>query len=69
MSTIDPKTIQLLTPKDAAKLLAISERTLWALADRGAIPRIKLGNCVRYRIADLDRALSELSQCSKKGRV
>jgi excisionase family DNA binding protein len=44
----------LLTPRQAAAVLAISERTLWSLAhERGELPFVKLGTAKRYRLADL----------------
>jgi len=46
-------TVELVTPFDAAKLLNISERTLWKHADMGEIPRVKIGTCVRYHKSDL----------------
>ena len=46
-------TIELVTPFDAAKLLNISERTLWKHADLGELPRVKIGTCVRYHKSDL----------------
>jgi excisionase family DNA binding protein len=39
----------LLTPPQAAKLLAISPRTLWGLSQpRGPVPTVKIGRLVRY---------------------
>jgi excisionase family DNA binding protein len=43
----------LVTPKQAAQSLAISERTLWTLTDKGEIKRIQIGRCVRYDLDDL----------------
>jgi len=44
----------LLMARDAAKLLAVSERTLWGLTvPRGPIPSIKIGRSVRYSLTDL----------------
>ncbi|MGD9857308.1 MAG: helix-turn-helix transcriptional regulator [Planctomycetaceae bacterium] len=44
----------LLPPRAAAKLLSISERTLWSLtAPRGPIPSILIGRSVRYSVAAL----------------
>ena len=44
----------LVTSREAARMLAVSERTLWGLADRGEIPRIRIGRAVRYDVRDLD---------------
>ncbi len=43
----------LLTPRDAARLLAISERTLWGLTQRREIRSVRIGRSVRYAMADL----------------
>lgn len=43
----------LMTPRDAAKALAISERTLWTLTREGRIPSLKLGRLVRYNVEAL----------------
>jgi len=44
---------RLLRPREAAELLAISERTLWALSNKGDLPRVEIGGSVRYDPADL----------------
>ncbi|HUU94501.1 MAG TPA: helix-turn-helix domain-containing protein [Phycisphaerae bacterium] len=46
-------TVQLLTPRQAAKALAISERTLWKFTKRGEVPVVRIGRAVRYDQADL----------------
>jgi excisionase family DNA binding protein len=43
----------LVTSKEAARLLGISERTLWTLSRSGEIQRVLIGRSVRYRMADL----------------
>lgn len=43
----------LLKPAAAAKLLSISERTLWSLTNRGEIPCVRIGRSVRYDRRDL----------------
>jgi len=45
----------LLTPRAAAQALAIGERTLWNLTNRGELPCVRLGRSVRYDPADLRR--------------
>lgn len=44
---------QLLTSREAAAVLSISERTLWGLMRSGAIPCVPIGRSVRYDPADL----------------
>jgi excisionase family DNA binding protein len=43
----------LLRPKEAAKSLAISERTLWELTNQGDLPCVRIGRSVRYDPVDL----------------
>lgn len=43
----------LLRPRDASRLLALSERTLWALTRAGLLPCVRVGKSVRYDPADL----------------
>lgn len=46
---------QLLTPRDVARILSVSEPTVRGLAKRGEIPCIKLGNLYRFSQAALVR--------------
>lgn len=41
--------------REAARLLCISQRTLWTLTNGGEIPSLKIGRCVRYRLEDLNK--------------
>ena len=43
----------LLTVREAADLLRVSDRTLWTLTNEGGIPAVKVGRSVRYDQADL----------------
>ncbi len=44
----------LLTPREAAAALSISERTLWSItAPRGALRLVRIGRSVRYDPHDL----------------
>lgn len=52
----------LVKPKQAALVLAISERTLWQLTQDGEIPAIKLGGSVRYSVDDLKRSIEAHKQ-------
>lgn len=50
----------LLSPKEAAQALAISERTLWDLRKNGEIPSITVGKkSIRYPVAGLERYIAE----------
>lgn len=48
-----PPDALLLTPREAARLLSISTRTLWSMSDRGEIPVVRIGRSVRYYRAAL----------------
>ena len=44
----------LLTPREAARAMAVSERTLWGWSEpRGPIPVVRIGRSVRYDYRDL----------------
>jgi excisionase family DNA binding protein len=43
----------LLRPREAAKALSISERTLWTLAQRGELRPVRIGRAVAYSIDEL----------------
>ena len=60
--TIEP---MLLTARQAARILSISERTLWSLTKHGQIPAVRIGRAVRYDPADLRRWIN-LAKDSQK---
>jgi excisionase family DNA binding protein len=43
----------LLKPREAAKRLGISERTLWTITKAKQIPSVRIGRSVRYSIEGL----------------
>ena len=45
---------RLMTAREAARFLSISERTLWTLSNVGDLPRVLIGRAVRYDAADLE---------------
>ena len=49
-SSSDP---MLLRPDEAARMLAISPRTLWGLTAAGELAFVSIGHSVRYDISDL----------------
>ena len=55
---------QLLKPREAAKLLAISERMLYTLTKRGDIAAVRMGKAVRYTQAELATFISKQMQAS-----
>ncbi len=58
---IPPTDFQLLlTPREVARTLAISERKLWSLsAPRGPIPVVRCGRAVRYSLDSLRRFVED----------
>ncbi len=42
-----------LRPREAAKVLSISERTLWTLTNRREIPHLRLGRAILYPVDGL----------------
>lgn len=48
--------------REAAAMLGVSERHLHTLTQRGDVPHVRLGGRVVYRIATLDRWLTEREQ-------
>jgi excisionase family DNA binding protein len=39
----------LLSPREAAAALGVSERTLWSLTKAGEVPSLKIGRLTKYR--------------------
>jgi excisionase family DNA binding protein len=50
-----PSQMLLLTAKQAAKMLSISERMLWTLTDTGEIQCVRIRRAVRYAFGDLQK--------------
>ena len=51
----------LVCSRDAARLLSISERTLWSLVNDGEIACIRIGTCKRYALKDLEAFIASRS--------
>jgi excisionase family DNA binding protein len=49
----------LLDAKETAKILNISERSLWTLTNNGTIPHIRFGRSIRYDPSDLARWITK----------
>lgn len=50
----------LLTAREAAAALSISEKTLWSLTKAGEVPHVRIGErSIRYSVDELKRWLSE----------
>lgn len=50
---------ELLTVRDAAKLLTISAKKLYRMAALGRVPHVRLGRSVRFRREDLERWIQQ----------
>lgn len=48
-----------LRPREAARALAIGERLLWSMTNRGELPCVRIGRRVLYPVAALERWLAE----------
>jgi predicted DNA-binding transcriptional regulator AlpA len=61
-------TLLRLDAPDAARALAISEKTLWSLTEfRGPIPAIRVGErSVRYSVAALEKWIAEQIAAARK---
>jgi excisionase family DNA binding protein len=59
----------LLTARQAAAALTISERTLWSLTRRGELPCLRIGRSVRYSRRDLFEYLDRLRAAQRNDRL
>lgn len=50
----DSANIILVDSREAARRLSISPRTLWQLTRDRVVRAVRIGKCVRYRVADLE---------------
>jgi excisionase family DNA binding protein len=55
----------LLSPREAASALAISERTLFTLTKRGEIPPVRFGRAIRYELDALRACIAKRSTTGK----
>lgn len=52
----------LIPPRDAARMLSISEKKLWTLTKQGVIPAVRVGvRSVRYSMAALERWIEQIA--------
>lgn len=56
----------LLTAQEAAKLLTVSPRTVWALTKAGALPSIRIGRSVRYSRQDIEAFIAARRTTTRK---
>lgn len=57
MQKNQPNAQLLVNPREAATMLAVSPRKLWAMTfeDQPGLPHVRCGRLVRYPIADLNQ--------------
>ena len=56
--TADPPAVKLLTMRETAKAMSLSERTVWSLIRCGTLPHLRFGRAVRVAVRDLDEFLA-----------
>ena len=55
----------LICSRDAARILSISERTLWTLVQRGEIAVVRIGTCKRYSLEALRAFIASREQIDR----
>jgi excisionase family DNA binding protein len=58
----------ILTIREVADYLKVTQRTLYRLVQEGALPAFKVGNSWRFRREDLERWISEQSRGTDTNR-
>ncbi len=58
----EPETPLAYRPRETARALGISERTLWAKTKAGDVPHLRLGRAILYPVAMLEQWLREQVQ-------
>lgn len=56
----------LVNAAEAARLLAVSERTLWSLTSSGEIPAVRVRRCLRYAVRDLEVYVEHLREAGDR---
>lgn len=59
----------ILTIREVADYLKVTERTLYRLVQDGKVPAFKVGNSWRFRREDLERWISEQSRGTDTNRA
>lgn len=61
-TTMNPA--QLITARQAAKILCISEKTLYTLTKRGDVKAVRIGRSVRYAQGELECYIDRQTTCA-----
>lgn len=56
-----------LRPREAARAIGVSERTLWDWTKRGLVPHVRLNKAILYPVDALRRWLDEQAGAAKMG--
>ncbi len=62
-----PRPPLLVDSREAARLLGVSERTLWGLTDAGELPAIYLGRAKRYAVGELEAFIQRRLDGQREG--
>jgi excisionase family DNA binding protein len=60
--TILPEAVSM---AEAAKIMSVSERSIWTLCNRGLLPTFKIGRSVRIRYVDIRRFMESGGETAK----
>ncbi|ADG67059.1 hypothetical protein Plim_1224 [Planctopirus limnophila DSM 3776] len=63
----NPNEKLLISAKEAARRLSISERSLWSLTNQRRIPTIRIGRSVRYSVIGLEEWIRQSTQSQYRG--
>src|SRR5438094_82378 len=58
----------LLSVREVADALAVSPSTVWRLADRGYLRRLRIGHSVRFRLEDVEALIQRCEQFEEEMR-
>jgi len=58
----EPEKPILITRREAARLMAVTERHLQNLEKQGVFPVVRLGTAVRYKRSDIDAVIARLAE-------
>ena len=64
---ITPAFEPLLTYRQAAEILGVTERTIWTLVDQGKLPAVRFGRSVRIDPEDLRGLINSAKRPAGKG--
>ena len=57
----------LLTYRQAAEILGVTDRTIWSLVDQGKLPAVRFGRSVRIDPDDLRGLINSAKRSAQKG--